>query len=57
MLIFNSYLPDENKIDTFQRSINNLEFANIISCFQLLMKYLFELKESNKIENDNLIKR
>ena len=51
MLIFNSYLPDETKIDNYQRSVNNIEFSNIISCFQLLMKHLFELKEYNEIDN------
>ena len=57
MLLFNSYLPDETKIDSYNRSVNNIEFSNIISCFQLLMKFLFELKENNHIQNNIWEKR
>ena len=51
MLTFNCYLPDENKINNNERAINDIECSNIISCFQLLIKYLFEEQEKGKIEN------
>lgn len=57
MLTFNSYLPNEEIINTLKRSKNDLEFSNIISCFQLLMKYLFELKENINNQNDLLEKK
>lgn len=51
LLTFNCYLPDENKINNNKRAINDVECSNIISCFQLLIKYLFEEEEKVKIEN------
>lgn len=51
MLTFNCYLPDEKKIDNNERTINDLECSNIISSFQLLIKYLFEEEEKGKFEN------
>ena len=56
MLAYNCYLPDQTTIDTFKRSENDIEFSNIISCFQLLLKYLFETKENNENQN-NLIEQ
>ena len=52
MLIFNCYLPDEIKIDNYDRSKNDIEFSNIISCFQLIIKFLFELKENSEAQNN-----
>ena len=51
MLKYNSYLPDEIKIDNYDGSKNNIEFSNIISGFQLILKFLYELKENNEIQN------
>ena len=51
MLTFNCYLPDENKINSNERTINDIECSNIISCFQLLIKYLFQEEEKEKFEN------
>lgn len=51
MLTFNCYLPDENKINNNERTINDIECSNIISCFQLLIKYLFQEEEKEKFEN------
>ena len=52
MLSFNCYLSDEEKIDNYERSKNDLEFSNIISCFQLIIKFLYELKENNESQNN-----
>jgi len=51
MLTFNSYLPDENRIDNNERTINDVECSNIISSFQLLIKYLYEKEENIKLDN------
>lgn len=56
MLKFNCYLPDEKIIHTYKKNANDIEFSNIISCFQLLLKYLYEIKEKNEIQN-NLIEQ
>ena len=56
MLTFNCYLPDENKINNNERTINDIECSNIISCFQLLIKYLYEEEEKGKLENQLLEK-
>lgn len=52
MLAFNSYMPDETKILSDKRSLNDIEFSNIISCFQLLLKFIFESKENYEIINN-----
>ena len=56
MLLFNCYLPDEIKIDNYDRSKNDIEFSNIISCFQLIIKFLFEKKENSE-EQNNLMEK
>ena len=53
MLKYNSFLPNDANNDTFYRSKDDINFSNIISCFQLIMKYLYELEENMK-NNNNL---
>lgn len=53
MLTYNNYLPDNLKIENEKKNDNDIECSNIISCFQLLIKYLYEKKEEN--ENFNKI--
>ena len=53
MLKYNSFLPNDANNDTFYRSKDDINFSNIISCFQLIMKYLYELEENMK-KNNNL---
>jgi hypothetical protein len=52
MLKYNSYLPNEAKSDIYNRSKDDISFSNIISCFQLIMKYLYELEENIKNKNN-----
>ncbi len=56
MLKYNSFLPNDANNDTFYRSKDDINFSNIISCFQLIMKYLYELEENMK-NNNNLSER
>lgn len=52
MLSFNIYLKNKKTRDKKYDSYNK-EFPNLISCFQILMKYFFEIKE--KKENQNIL--
>ena len=54
MLEYNNYLPDDTKILDEKMNNNDIECSNIISCFQLLIKYLFEKKEENEKFNQIL---
>ena len=54
MLIYNNYLPDDIKIEDEKMIDNDIECSNIISCFQLLIKFLFEKKTENEKYNNIL---
>jgi len=54
MLIYNNYLPDDIKIENEKMIDNDIECSNIISCFQLLIKFLFEKKTENEKYNNVL---
>ena len=57
MLTYNNYLPDDLKIENEKRNDNDIECSNIISCFQLLIKFLYEKKSENENYNNILEKR
>ena len=54
MLTYNNYLPDDIKIENEKMNDNDIECSNIISCFQLLIKFLFEKKAENENYNNYL---
>ena len=56
MLTYNNYLPDDMKIENEKMNDNDIECSNIISCFQLLIKFLFEKKYENEKYN-NILKQ
>ena len=57
MLSFNNHLPDDIKIENDKKNDTDIECSNIISCFQLLIKYLYEKEIENKKFNEELEKR
>ena len=52
MLTYNNYLPDDTKIENEKKNNNDIECSNLISCFQLLIKYLYEKKEEEEKMNN-----
>lgn len=50
MLTYNNYLPNDLNIknEKINDNGNDIKCSNIISCFQLLIKFLFEKKEENE---------
>ena len=57
MLSYNNYLPDDMIIENAKKNTDDIECSNIISCFQLLLKYLYEKKDENIKFNNELEKR
>jgi hypothetical protein len=51
MLAFNSYLKNKETNEEYDELKSKTGFSNLISCFQLLMKYLFEIKENEESKN------
>ena len=48
MLTYNNYLPNDLNIENEKINDNDIKCSNIISCFQLFIKFLFEKKEENE---------
>ena len=60
MLTYNNYLPNDLNIEIEKNNnnddynYNDIKCSNIISCFQLLLKFLFEKMKENENYNDML---
>ena len=54
MLTYNNFLPDDTKIENEKINENDIECSNIISCFQLLIKFLYEKYDENEKFNEVL---
>ena len=58
MLTYNNYLPNDFNIENDKinnnDNYNDIKCSNIISCFQLLLKFLFEKMKENENYNDML---
>ena len=58
MLTYNNYLPNDINIENEKinnnDNYNDIKCSNIISCFQLLLKFLFEKKNENENYNTML---